>query len=155
MHKINAKTAMELEKVKAANGGRISPRRVLEWAQTNQDSHIWTHELEHDPDRAVVKYQLVQCRRLIQAVYAELENKDREALLLRRYVSLPQDRQERTGYRDVHDVLQSTTLRQQMLEQAMRDAEVWRDRYELFAQAELAPIHDAIAAVRSRRKKAQ
>lgn len=99
-------------------------------------------EFEWDNDKAANGYRLEQARRIIRfTVHTVKEN----VPPVRVYVSLTSDRQEGDSYRSLVEVMADTELREQLLAQALREAESWRARYERLV--ELTPILQAIVEV--------
>jgi hypothetical protein len=70
------------------------------------------------------------------------------------FVSLKRDRKnEHGGYRDIVAVLSDAQMRQELLEQALREYRYWQKKYNHLV--ELAPIFEAAARVQRRRSRRQ
>ncbi len=141
--------AQELEIIRKRHRGILRPAEVVAFARDPQTAlHA---EFEWDDSQAAAEYRLEQARRIIRCI-VRVVNEDSAAV--RVYASLQKDRRAGDSYRSIHDILNDADLREQLLAQALREAEGWRLRYERLA--ELKPIVRAISKVqRDRRGAAQ
>jgi hypothetical protein len=129
--------AQELELVRKRHGGILRPADVVAFARDPQTAlHA---EFEWDDSKAAEQYRLEQARQIIRCAVHVV---DEDSPPVRAYVSLQNDRTAGNSYRSLHDVLNEPRLREQLLAQALREAESWRLRYERLA--ELKPICRAI-----------
>lgn len=140
---------LELEQVRQGNGGILRPTDVVEFAR-DADTALHTR-FEWDDTKAAEQHRLAQARQIIRCVVTVTE---KNAPPVRAYVSLLPDRDDGNSYRAVTDVLRDPDLQARMVEEALRSADLWRERYERLNA--LRPIVDAIKKVRrrSRKKKA-
>ncbi len=137
----------ELDKIADANGGMVSPDKVVRYAQRNTKSALH-HKFTWDDSEAAVAYRLHQARNIIR-VHVTVINGDNTPV--RAFVSLQQDRGE-TGYRRTVDVLANADLKSIMLEEAKAEMQIFASKYRTLS--ELAPVIRAIdRAVGSRPKK--
>jgi len=102
-------------------------------------------EFEWDDTKAGYQYRLGQARKIIVSVIiVPMKNKPIQA-----YVSLVSDRvNPGGGYRRTETVLSNKELRAELLLQAIKDFEYWRDKYELLN--ELVPIFEAAKKVKKK-----
>jgi len=118
---------------------------VVEWARAHPKSKLHS-ELEWDDSKAGHNYRIWQVRRLIglHITYADGD---------RKFVSLSLDRHNGSGggYRDVDDVLRDKTLYDLMLDDALRELERFRRRYDHLKQ--LKPLWTAVDKVVKRTSK--
>lgn len=129
--------AQELELVRKRHGGILRPADVVAFARDPQTAlHA---EFEWDDNKAAEQYRLEQARQIIRCAVRVV---DEDSPPVRTYVSLYSDRRAGDSYRSLEDTLGDPQLRQQLLAQALREAESWRLRYERLA--ELKPICRAI-----------
>jgi hypothetical protein len=137
--------ASELEQIRKKNGGILRPKDVVAFARSPK-TELHAH-FEWDDSAAAKQYRLEQARLIIRC-RVHMVHKDMPPT--RVYVSLESDRKEGDSYRTLTDVLSDTEHRQQLLDQAYREMEAWRHRYEQFA--ELADVVHAIKKVQRKRK---
>jgi len=132
----------ELERIRKRNGGILQPEQVVEFAK-NPKTALHSR-FEWDNSLAAQQYRLWQARVIIR-VRIRVEPRIGEET--KTYVSLVSDRkQPGGGYRTQVDVLRDDELREELLQQALREAETFARKY---AQIErLAPIFEAISKVR-------
>lgn len=132
--------ANELEIVRNRHRGILRPRQVLAYAR---DKKTALHKVfEWDNSKAAEEYRLEQARRLIRCTVTVI-NDDKAPI--HAYVSLMPDRRGGDSYRSLVEVMTDVGLREQLLAQALCEAESWRKRYERLA--ELSPIMRAIDKV--------
>lgn len=121
-----SKIASELERIAKAHRGMLRPEYVVEAARNKQsplhDSFEW------DNGRAAEKFRLIQAERLLRVHVVETtDNKSRKAV--RVFVSLSGDRHPGGGYRRMMDVLSDHQLRQQLLEDAKTEMNIFVEKY--------------------------
>lgn len=127
----------ELERIRKANDGILRPADVVFAARSKSSPlHDW---FEWDDGKAADEYRLEQARRLIRFT---IEKVGPEEQNIRAYVSLRQDREEGNSYRSLREVVAAKPLREELLRQALAEADAWRKRYESFV--ELKEIFTAI-----------
>jgi len=131
----------ELEHVRSKDPDRLLHPAALVKAASKPTSplHSW---FEWDDDAAAEAYRLEQARHLIRVCVATISD-DTEPI--RAFVHLLSDER---GYRDTGAVLENTDLRAELLEQALREAERYRAKYQHLE--ELAAIFAAIETTRKR-----
>lgn len=127
----------ELDALRKKHSGLIRPEDVVEFAKDKKtalhDKFTW------DDGTAAHEYRLWQARQVLRMYVTILDDK-REAV--RMYVSLGSDRtKEGGGYRTLADVLNSADYYAQMLADAKRDFELFRQKYRRLK--ELKPLFDA------------
>jgi hypothetical protein len=136
--------------IKAADDDKITAAAVLDFAKENPKSHTYAWLESHgafDPDRAMEKWGLALCRRLIVKVKITLVNKDNEPVRVRAYTSLESDRTLGGGYRDTGKVLAEKAFRDEMLRTALKELKAFQRKY--VALTELAPVFEAVGKVAS------
>jgi hypothetical protein len=121
----------------------LTAEEVVAWASKHPKSKLYG-QFEWDNSKAAAEYRLWQARRVIALNITYPDGN-------RRFVSLSLDRSnENGGYRDIKDVLQSKSLHEIMLADALRELERIRLHYEMLNQ--LKPVWSAVERVRKRRK---
>ncbi len=123
----------------------LTAEEVVDWASKHPKSKLY-RQFEWNNSKAAAEYRVWQARRIIalNITYADGN---------RRFVSLSLDRtNEGGGYRDIDEVLQSQSLHEIMLADALRELERIRQHYDVLQQ--LKPVWSAVAKVRkSKRRK--
>ena len=100
-----------------------------------------------DDSEAAAEYRLEQARHLMRSVAIVIEGReDREPI--RAFVRLAKN----THYRSLTVVMSDNVMRNDFLEQAMRELQSWQRRYQDYA--ELAEVFSAIDATASKVKEA-
>lgn len=136
--KRKATVAEELAAI--ARGGRLDPKRVVDWARRNRSSALHSR-FQWDDTKAAEQYRLWQARELIVSVevtYAD--GKQRQV-----YVS-PISTRGKGGYHRLVDVISDADLRGQFLSDALAELERVCARYEDLT--ELAGVRAAVKLVR-------
>ena len=132
-----------IDKIRAMTGGIASTKHIL-IAASDPQSPLHRY-FEWDNTLAAEQWRLEQARNLAQSI--EVVFTDRPDILpTRAYVSI-ENAGER-GYMEISDVMQNTELREQLLNQAMNDAEHFHNKYNNLV--ELEPIFKAVRKVRSK-----
>jgi len=132
----------ELTRIAEKNGGVLRPEDVVEEAR---DPRSPLHDqFDWDNTEAARKWRLHQARNLIRVCVRYLEVPgSQEKVPCRVWVSLTTDRLADGGYRPLEHVLRLKTTREQLLEDAMREAEAFQRKYAMLS--ELAEVHEAIS----------
>lgn len=103
MNGLSSAARAELEALRIEKGGNIIPDDVVEQARSpNSALHPY---FQWDDTDAAAKWREHQARAVIRAVVRFLPNASGNPVAVRAYVSLPEDRHARTGYRAVADVM--------------------------------------------------
>jgi len=138
----NEEIIAELNAIAEAHNGILRPEDVV---QAASDPHSPLHPLfDWDDGEAAHKWRLHQARNLIRVCVRYVETPDRERKPCRVFVSLTTDRVSNGGgYRALDDVLRVKSTRDQLLEDAMREAEAFARKYAMLS--ELAEVHAAIS----------
>lgn len=138
----NTATYAELKRIADRNGGILRAEDVVEEAR-NENSPLHSSFNWDDTDAARL-WRLHQARNIIRVTYIECKKVDRE---VRAFVSLTPDREEDGGgYREIVRVLSNRDQRRQMLDDAMRELEVFTQKYAVLE--ELALVFDAAKNVK-------
>jgi len=132
----------ELTRIVERHGGVLRPEDVVDEAR---DPRSPLHDqFDWDDSEAAHKWRLHQARNLIRVCVRYVETPDRERKPCRVFVSLTTDRVSNGGgYRALDDVLRVKSTREQLLEDAMREAEAFARKYAMLS--ELAEVHAAIS----------
>jgi hypothetical protein len=139
----------ELERIAAAQGGLLRPADVIEAAR-NPRSPLHTH-FEWDDRVAAREYRLWQARQLIRVTVQQIDLPASGQAPVRVWVSLSEDRKANGGgYRMVEAVLARSELRKQLLEDALKELEVFQQKYAHLE--ELATLHRVIRNLLSKRR---
>ena len=143
----------ELEAIRDANNGMISPEKVVEFAR---DPNTAMHaKFTWDNGRAAHEYRLWQARAMIRVQVAYLPQSP--GTPVRAYVSLSTERNSETGgYRPIQFVLKTKPLRDQLLADALSELEAFRRKYStLKALAPVFAAMDNVIALSSPKAKAK
>lgn len=138
----------ELEQIRDEHDGFLPPHAVVEFARNPRTA---LHEsFEWDDGEAAEKYRLWQARHVIR-VHVHVLGGDKDPV--RTYVSLLQDRHPGGGYRHIESVMTDKSLRQKLLDQALREAEMFRRKYQQLD--ELSGVFDEINRAKKRRDRSR
>ena len=136
----------ELNYLSKKNGGMLMPPEVVEYAKNKSTAlhscFTW------DDTRAAQQWRFHQARMLIRVMVMVLPNDD--GTEFRAFVSLKDDRYSHLGYRAMVSILQDEDLTAQMLEEALEEAAIWREKYKELKQ--LVGIFEEMDKVIVRRK---
>ncbi len=125
--------AKEIDQLTKDNGGLLKPEVVVQFARNSKTA---LHSaFEWSDSKAAEGYRLWQARQVIVSVQM-LERKTGKPIQV--MVSLESDRRNGGGYRRLSQVLSQKKLREQLLQQAWRDFQYWKEKYEKLK--ELAPL---------------
>jgi hypothetical protein len=138
-------TISELKRIAAENGGLLKPETVVEEARPI--SSPLHNRFTWDNTKAAHEYRLWEARHLIRVVVEQISGTEGKHEV---FVSLTQDRKE-TGYRVVVDVLSDEYLREQMLNDALGELNLFRQKY--IRLKELVSIFTAIGKVSKMKKR--
>lgn len=127
-----------------ATRGRLSPRRVVEWARSHRRSALHGH-FQWDDKKASEQYRIWQARELIVSVEVVYEDGKKRQV----YVS-PISTRGKAGYHRLVDVMNDAELREEFLTQALYELERICAKYQDLS--ELAGVRAEVSLVR--RKKA-
>lgn len=136
-----------LSKIAAKHGGILTPERVLKAAES-KSSPLHQH-FQWDDTEAAKQYRLIQAGQLIRRVritYAPSENRE---ISVRAFVNvipeLAEDESPRGHYVSFEVAQAVPNYREQLLANARRDAETFRQKYNMLT--EMMPIISAIDAI--------
>lgn len=148
----------ELEILRQQYGGVVPPKAVVDFARNPKTA--LHNEFVWDNSVAAERYRLDQARRILRVyVTYEIPEPEHKSVSLnlvdsntkvmprkvRGTVSLPSDRKNGGGYRWVEDVLNDSSLREEMLETAKQELATFRRKYKKLH--ELSEVHEAIDKV--------
>ncbi len=136
--------ADELDALARAGRGRLSPRRVVEWARQHRASALHGC-FQWDDGKAAEAYRVWQARELIVSVEVVQEGGVRRQV----YVSPVVARPGGAGYHRLVDVMSDKDLRARFLADAIRELERVCEKYHDLC--ELAGVRSAVRLVRSSR----
>lgn len=121
--------------------GLLRPDKVVKFAR---DPKTALHAcFTWDDKKASERWRIEEARRLIR-VYVEVEEGKDEAPV-RAFVSLSTDRANKGGYRAMVDVLQDPELYSQLLADALKESERFREKYKKLK--EMQPVLKAMDKV--------
>lgn len=144
----------ELEEISEMNGGKIEPKKVVDYAR---DPSTTLHgKFQWDDTAAAESYREWQARKILTMVFCVVsQNKKGQVYVsadleetgtkTRSYVSLSTDRTPGGGYRGIQEVLNDEDMRAQMLEDAKADMNLFRRKYSVLK--ELAEVFEAMDKV--------
>lgn len=136
----------ELSRLARANRGLVQPSAVVAFAR---DPKTALHsQFTWDNTVAAEQYRLWQARHLLR-VYVTVVPNHHEPVIA--HVSLMSDRRADGGYRQIRAVLEDAEMRAELLETAMHELTVFRNRYA--SLKELCDVFAAIDKVASRKRR--
>lgn len=144
--KVSKKAQAELEEIRKANGGKLSPEAVVEYAK-NPKSSLHS-QFTWDDGEAAHKWRLSQAAHIIRVCVIIIPNVNEP---VRAYVSLMPDRKPSEGfYRSTVEVANNRDLREIMLEDAKAELQAFVDKYQ--ALTELNEVFEVIERTLGKKK---
>lgn len=137
----------ELATIAKQHGGLVSPAAVVEFAR--DESTALHSQFQWDDGIAAEQYRIWQARHLLRVCVVTVENHDEPVIA---HVSLVGDRNADGGYRRIEAVLGDPSLRDRLLDTALRELEAFRRKYA--SLQELCEVFAALDKVRGRRRNA-
>ena len=128
--------------------GLINPRRIVDFAR-NPKTAMHSH-FTWDDGVAAEKWRLEEARTLVR-VYVTDYGTTNKTVLARTWVSLTSDQKNGEGYRELVAVMSDADMREQLLQDALRDCETFRKKYELLT--ELAPLFTEMEKISRKHKR--
>jgi hypothetical protein len=135
-----SKIQAALQEIANQHDGILRPEIVVDAARA-KTSPLHS-SFEWDNTKAAEAHRLWQARQLIISVTIKYEGVKNESPI---YVSLKKDRETGGGYRPMVAVLADDELREQLLEDARQDMEIFRKKYRGLKQ--LAKVFEAMDEV--------
>jgi hypothetical protein len=114
----------ELESIRRQSGGDLYPEAVVIFAE-NENTALHP-KFEWDNNKAGHAHRLWQARQLIKIIPIYIESVKQEVSF---YTSLKSDREEDGGYMATLEILSDENLRRQLLCDALRDFDYWKNKY--------------------------
>lgn len=144
----------ELEEIREMNGGKIEPKKVVDYAR-NPDTSLH-NRFQWDDTAAAEAFREWQARKIISLVFCVVTTDKKgkthisaditsDGTKTRSYISLTTDRNTDGGYRKLEDILSNEDLRTQMLEDAKADMNIFKGKYSELK--ELAGVFEAMDKV--------
>jgi len=135
---LDAQTAgEEIERVRTAQNGRLAP---LDLVEASRDPAAPLHPaFEWDNAVAAESWRVEQAKYLIRSIDVVMVS-EQEQKSVRAFVSVKRD--EDRSYTSVSHAMSDADLRKQVLDNALRELEAWRNRY-----AELVELANVFAAI--------
>lgn len=121
-----------LREIAAKNGGTLHPEAVVEFARP--ESSPIHHRFTWDDSEAAKRYRLWQARELINVVVDYVKTERTQSLEVRAFVSLPKDRTNGGGYREITAVMANRDYRQQLLADAFSELTVLESKYKMLTE---------------------
>jgi uncharacterized protein (DUF2344 family) len=145
----------ELEQIRAAAGGILYPKHVVDFAR-NENTELHSH-FEWEDSIAAENWRIWQARQIIKVVVTIIPTVN-EPIAAQVYVSMKQDRYDdasglKGGYRSTVEVLSTPVLRITLLEEALEDLAQWQKKYQ--SLVELAEVFIAISTVQQKQNEAK
>lgn len=135
-------TAQVLEQLRIECGGTLTPEYVV--SRASDPKHPLHKSFTWNDTEAARKWRLHQARNLIR-VHVNVIWPDTKPT--RVFVSLMEDRRSGVGYRSAVDVLEDDELRDQLIAQAKRDADLWRKKYGILRDVAAKILHDVAEGI--------
>lgn len=121
----NKQIIKELQRIAKENKGVLNPRIVVNEAR--QKSSPIHSQFEWEDSKAAEQYRLIQARELISVMVHVLPNTNKPERI---WVSLKTDQIKGGGYRKMVSILSNKELRKQLLEDALADLSIFREKYK-------------------------
>lgn len=139
----------ELLQIQRRNKGILKADDVVEFARDpNTELH---RQFDWEDTEAAHKWRLHQARNVIRINVSLLPTVQRK---FRTFVSLDADRNNGGGYRSTVKVMSDGAMRDALIEQALKELESFRKRYESFTEfAGLFAEIDRVSAVKAQKLK--
>lgn len=135
---------IELKRIAKEHGGILRPETVVEEARPK--SSPLHKRFTWDNNKAAHEYRIWQARQLIRVVVEPIAGaKGRHEV----FVSLTSDRKD-SGYRVMTEVLSDAQMRRQMLEDALRELDIFQLKYSRLR--ELSAVFAVIRKIRIRKR---
>lgn len=131
---------VEIDRVRDRNGGLVSADLMVQYGRRTKG--VWHQLLEWDDQKAGHEHRLSQARTIIGALQVIKMTGGGEPKVIRAYVNIR--RGEERAYTSINDAMRDADLREQVVQQALRELESWRVRYKEYN--ELAQVMAAIDA---------
>lgn len=139
----------ELEIIRNKNDGILRPHDVVHFA-ANPKTALHSH-FTWDDTKAAQEYRLEEARRLIRVAVVLEPNTSKT---VRAYVSLTGERNQDGGYRAIAEVLSDEDLMARLLDDALDDLNLFKNKYETLRQlSKLESVFQAIDTVLPPKKK--
>jgi hypothetical protein len=151
----NPAIIQELRRIADENDGLLEPVHVVEAAR-NAASPLHPH-FEWDDSIAAQNYRIWQARDLLIKVKVILDGPNETQVPTRVFVSLTPDRHSGDGYRPLDVVLANTSLRNQLLEDALHEMERFQAKYATLRELTkvVGEMRKAIAQIKRKMKPAR
>jgi len=136
----------ELDRISKENNGTLSPSDVVEKARNRRNP---LHEyFEWNDNKAGEGYRIYQARNLINhiVVVIKYDHKQKEHKAFLSVNETPQEIKKNKIYVTIERVLSEPKLRQQILNEAIKEIEFWQERYHEYK--ELGRIFRAIKSTK-------
>lgn len=127
-----------IEQIRTINAGSVTPELLVDDARA-EDSPLHSC-FEWDDGRAAEKFRLDQARLVLRSIVVSV-TEDRR-LPVRAFVAIERNDDEGKVYTSVQEALGTDALREQLLNNALREVQSWRRRYSRLK--ELASVFGAI-----------
>lgn len=139
VHRVNAQVAgEELERIRVHQNGRLEAADVV---RESRDPWAPLHgEFEWNDGKAAESYRNEQARGLIRHIAVQMPKPDGSEGAVRAFVSVVRDTDR--SFTSTAHALSDAELRRQVLDQAWRELEAWRNRH-----AELVELAEIFATI--------
>ena len=132
---------------KLAQSGPLTAKSVVHAARPRSCP---IHDLfEWDDSKAALQHRLSQARHLIRSVEVVVETVQGEPKRIQGFVHIGEPRSGEGQYHATVRAMRSPKMREEILARALREADLWRNRYHELT--ELAAVFTAIKKVRARK----
>lgn len=149
-----------LERIRRKNNGLLTPEAVV--AAAHSPKSVLHKYFEWDAKRAAQKYWVFQAREVIKCIqyHVTTEGEDEECVRVDTFVSVDNNGElpkavTGRGYVRLETAVTTPTFSDQILQDALRDATLFRERYKRFSEVVtvLKPVFVAIDAVNKEQRK--
>ena len=138
-HRVNPQIAgEEMERIRVRQNGRLEPPDLVR-ESANPDAPLH-REFEWDDAVAAEAHRVEQARALIRHITVSMPRRDGSESPVRAFVSVIRDSDR--AFTSTAHALSDAELRKQVLDQAWRELEAWRNRH-----AELTELAEIFASI--------
>lgn len=129
--KINAKVAgQELERIRTRHNGRLTPQDILKEAKTKASPLHGA--FEWSDTKAAQQFRLQQAQYLIRSIEVVVVQSKTKTSNVRAFVNVKRDNDR--SYTSLAHAMSDKELREQVIAQAWKELQEWRNRYERLSE---------------------
>lgn len=128
-----------IEAIRGREGSYFTPDLLVD---DGRDPESPLHPcFEWDDAKAADGYRIVQARQVVRSLVVTMEGEKEQPVAVRAFVSVTDDENEGPQYTSIGHAMEEPDLRRQVIAQAQREFEAWRNKYKDYR--ELASVFSA------------